>query len=278
MPLYTLRDAAVKRLILLGRWPLASRRAQPSLIAPYRSAPSERLLDTALQAIDAARKVDLEALKARTRAPRRAAVEAPREQHPAPRQSLLDRSLSGAGVGRARKQHSPPGDPIGWPGQHYTLLNALVALLQPKLVIEIGTATGMSALAMQLALPEDGKIVTFDVAPWQEYRGALLAEGDFADGSLEQRTDDLSTEAGWRKNADLLRRAEFILVDARHDGAQERGFLRGFDEIGLAAGPIVMFDDIRLWGMLSFWSEISRPKLDLTSFGHWSGTGLVDYA
>jgi predicted O-methyltransferase YrrM len=278
MPLYTLRDTAVNRLILLGRWPLASRRAQASLIAPYKNTASERLLDTALQAIDAARQVDLEALTARAQQQRRAAVEAPREQPPAPRQSLLDRSLSGAGVGRRRKQHSPPGNPIGWPGQHYRLLNALVALLQPRLVIEIGTATGMSALAMKLALPEDGRIVTFDVAPWQQYQGALLTAEDFADGRLEQRTDDLSTEAGWRKNADLLRGAEFILVDARHDGAQERGFLRGFDEIGLAAQPIVMFDDIRLWGMLSFWSEISRPKLDLTSFGHWSGTGLVDYA
>ena len=44
------------------------------------------------------------------------------------------------------------------------------------------------------------------------------------------------------------------------------------------AGPIVMLDDIRLWRMLSFWQDIPRPKLDLTSFGHWSGTGLVDYA
>src|ERR1019366_4398472 len=54
---------------------------------------------------------------------------------------------------------------------------------------------------------------------------------------------------------------------------QERGFVRGFEQIGLANGPIVMFVDIRLWGMLSFWQEIERPKLDLTSFGHWSGTG-----
>ncbi len=40
----------------------------------------------------------------------------------------------------------------------------------------------------------------------------------------------------------------------------------------------VMFEDIRPWGMLSFRQEIERAKLDLTSFGHWSGTGLVDYA
>jgi hypothetical protein len=38
-----------------------------------------------------------------------------------------------------------------------------------------------------------------------------------------------------------------------------------------------MFDDIRLWNMLRTWRTINRPKLDLTSFGHWSGTGLVDW-
>ena len=136
----------------------------------------------------------------------------------------------------------------------------------------------MSALAMKMALPEDGKIVTFDLAPWNRYTGAVLQEDDFADGRLVQHTDDLSTPAGWKNHADLLQRAEFIFVDAQHNGVQERGFLRGFDEVGLASGPIVMFDDIRLWKMLAFWQEITRPKLDLTSFGHWSGTGLVDYA
>lgn len=136
----------------------------------------------------------------------------------------------------------------------------------------------MSALAMKTTLPEDGKIVTFDPVPWQSYKGAVLTEDDFVDGRLEQHTDDLSARAGWQRHADLLRRAEFIFIDARHSGVQERNFLRGFDEIGLAGQPIVMFDDIRLWNMLSFWDEITRPKLDLTSFGHWSGTGLVDYA
>jgi predicted O-methyltransferase YrrM len=165
-----------------------------------------------------------------------------------------------------------------WPGEHYKLLSALVAVLAPKTVVEIGTATGMSALAMKTALPADGRLVTFDLVPWQGYSGGVLQTADFADGRLEQRSDDLSTPTGWQANADLLRGAGFIFVDARHDGAQERSFLRGFDEVGLASGPIVMFDDIRVWGMLEFWQEISRPKLDLTSFGHWSGTGLVDYA
>ena len=238
MPLSELRAAAGRRLPLFGRWPIAARHVEPSLIAALTGAPSDRLLDTSLRAIEIARSVDLS--------------------------SLTTRGANDF--------------PDTWPGEHYKLLAALVALLAPKTVIEIGTATGMSALAMKTALPEDGKIVTFDVVPWQGYPDGVLEDGDFADGRLEQRVDDLSTPAGWQANADLLQRAEFIFLDALHDGVQERNFLRGFDEVGLASGPIVMFDDIRLWRMLAFWQEIARPKLDLTSFGHWSGTGLVDYA
>ena len=238
MGLNDVRAVAGRRLPFLGRWPIAARHIEPSLLAPVAGAPSVRLLDTALRTVDMARSMDLD--------------------------WLADRS------------HNDFANL--WPGEHYKLLTALIALIRPKTVVEIGTATGMSALAMKAALPEDGKIVTYDLLPWRGYPGAVLQDDDFADGRIEQRVDDLSTPQGWRSNADVLQRAEFVFVDAKHDGAQERDFLRGFEEVGLANGPIVMFDDIRLWRMLAFWQEIPRPKLDLTSFGHWSGTGLVDYA
>lgn len=232
-----LRIAAHRRFALYGRWPIATGHVESSLITPVAGAPSDRLMDVALQAVQSARSVDLGWLSDR---------------------------------GRDRF-------PDVWPGEHYKLLAALVSVLQPKTVVEIGTATGMSALAMKTALPGDGKIVTFDLYPWGEHPGSVLQVEDFADGRLEQRTDDLSTPPGWRANSEILRRAELIFVDAKHDGAQERKFLRGFDQIGLANAPVVVFDDIRVWKMLAFWQEIDRPKLDLTSFGHWSGTGLVDY-
>lgn len=59
---------------------------------------------------------------------------------------------------------------------------------------------------------------------------------------------------------------------------QEQHFLDLFERVSFARGPVAMFDDVRVWNMLSIWRGVSRPKLDLTSFGHWSGTGLIDYA
>ncbi len=230
--------AAGHRLALSGPRPISDRHVEPSLLAPVHGRCSDRLIDVAIAATTHARTVDHAELATRT----------------------TDEFVE------------------VWPGEHYKLLTGLVATLRPQTIVEIGTATGMSALAMKAALPEDGRIVTYDLIDWHDYPGAVLREEDLADGRLEQRLDDLSSPEGWRSNADILASADFIFADAAKDGQQERDFLRAFEDVGLAHAPIVMFDDIRVWNMLAIWREIERPKLDLTSFGHWSGTGLVDFA
>ncbi|HXB14345.1 MAG TPA: class I SAM-dependent methyltransferase [Solirubrobacteraceae bacterium] len=263
MSLGSLRAAALSRLELLGPWPISAPLVRASLIAPRSSGPSERLLDVAQGAIAAARGADVSELAERLEA----------ADPPAPAERSLLTRLRGRNDGvRLRPR------PDRWPGEHYKLLVGLVGLLAPKLIVELGTATGLSAIAMRSALPPGGRIVTFDVLEWNAYPNTVLTDADFADGRIEQRCEDLSTSAGLSANAQRLREADFIFVDALHDGEQERRFVRGFDQVGLERGPIVMFDDIRLWRMLGFWREIARPKLDLTSFGHWSGTGLVDFA
>ena len=45
------------------------------------------------------------------------------------------------------------------------LLQMLVASLGARRVLEIGTFTGFSAQMMAAALPEDGKLITCDIAP-----------------------------------------------------------------------------------------------------------------
>jgi len=45
------------------------------------------------------------------------------------------------------------------------MLKMLVQLAQPKLIVEVGTFTGYSALSMAEGLPEDGKIITCDNDP-----------------------------------------------------------------------------------------------------------------
>lgn len=204
-----------------------------------RGAPSERLLSLALEASRLAREISLKEISARLKA--------------------------------------PPYYPDIWPGEHYRLLAALVAVLKPRSVVEIGTATGISALALKKFLPAGGRVTTFDVRPWRDFPGTVLKDEDFADGRLVQVIADLSDGAVAAAHRELLGGAELVFVDAAKDGRMERRFLESFGSAGLAQGAVLVFDDIRLWNMLGIWRDISMPKLDLTSFGHWSGTGLAEW-
>ena len=222
--------------------PFQSRHSEYSMIFSLDddvSRPSERLISVALDAIGKAREVDLEDL-----------------------------------CGRMK---NPPYYPNVWPGEHYKLLAGLVLALKPQEVVEVGTSMGLSALAMKKYLPPDSKLFTFDIQDWKAHPDYALRREDFADGRLVQFLDDLSDPDICRKYEDLLKQAQLICIDAAKDGVGERKFLENFGQVPLREGSFLVLDDIRLWKMLKIWREVSLPKLDLTSFGHWSGTGLVEW-
>jgi predicted O-methyltransferase YrrM len=164
-----------------------------------------------------------------------------------------------------------------FPGDHYRLIAALVRCLQPSLLVEIGTYTGMATRVMCDHAPAACHVVTYDLLPWDRFRSHLNA-ADFGSGRLEQHLVDLADPAVFAAQLGLLQEADLIFCDAPKDGAFEPRFLNL-----LAAGlePVsrprfLLLDDIRLLPMVGLWRSIASPKLDLTSFGHWSGTGLVD--
>jgi predicted O-methyltransferase YrrM len=164
-----------------------------------------------------------------------------------------------------------------WPGEHYRLLAALVKLLQPKRVVEVGTFRGLSALALKGFLPAAGRIATFDVVPWDSLSDTCLREEDFADDRLRQQIGDLSDAAVFELHRDLIQETELLFVDGPKDGIFERKLLQQLETVDFHKPLLVVMDDIRFWNMLAIWQDIARPKLDLSSFGHWSGTGLVEW-
>lgn len=167
--------------------------------------------------------------------------------------------------------------PDTYPGQHYKLLAGMIQLLQPQRVIEIGTASGYSCLSLKKFLPANGKITTFDVVPWKQYPDVILQESDFEDGRLEQKIADLTKPQTSHAFQKQFAQADFIFVDAAKDGVMEQLFLNFFETVPFEKPIFIFFDDIRLWNMLEIWRKISRPKLDLTSFGSWSGSGLIHW-
>ncbi|SIO55297.1 O-methyltransferase [Singulisphaera sp. GP187] len=180
-------------------------------------------------------------------------------------------------AGRLKGRFPYPDDIANlWPGEHYRLLAGLVQVLSPKLVIEIGTAEGLSSLSMQKYLPDNGQIVSFDIVPWRQYPRSCLVEDDFRRGNLKQIVADLGQSDVFDNHREFLADAGLIFIDAAKDGVLEQNLIRFFETVPFRSRPIFLFDDTRLWNMLSIWRDLRWPKLDLTSFGHWAGTGLCE--
>ncbi len=222
--------------------PFPCRHFELSLISSCDDDPataSDRLVDTALQSVAAAQRIQLPTVSARV--------------------------------------PEPPYWPNVWPGEHYRLLAGIVQVTRPQLVIEIGTYTGLSALSMLKCLPGGSRLVTFDILPWNTIRHTHLVSEDFASGQMQQIIGDLADHQVFHKHLPLLQQADLIFVDGPKNITFEETFLRHLSAARLPRQPLLVFDDIRLWNMLRIWRAISKPKLDLTSFGHWSGTGIVDW-
>ena len=222
--------------------PVEGRHVLPSALVSADdelSQPSDRLLDLTLAAVQNARTISMEPI--------------------------------------SKRMKMGPYFPDVWPGEHYKFLAGLVQAMRPKTVVEIGTSSGLSALGLASYLPQGGRVVTFDIIPWQEFGDTVLTEADFQKGNLQQVIADISIPEVFSSNQKLLQEADLIFCDGPKDGKFEQIFLDLMYQIKLPKNPIVVFDDIRLMNMLRIWRNIKLPKLDVTSFGHWSGTGLVDW-
>jgi len=206
-----------------------------------------------------------------------------RDHEPPPSQRLIDLTLDAVRAVRDVNLDdilSRPDAPEWarcWPGEHYYFLAALMKVLRPMVVVEIGTDTGLSALVMHKFQPPGGKLVTYDVVPWAKVEEHVVRDPDF-DGTLEQRLADLSNPQVMEQHRDLLESTEFFFIDAPKDNVFEYRLMENFQRLNFRKPPILMFDDTKLMSMLRFWDELKHPKLDVTSFAHWSGSGLVEWS
>ena len=113
--------------------------------------------------------------------------------------------------------------------------------------------------------------------PWDKYLIPICAKSDFQDGGLVQEIADLGDCHSAVPHSALLREANMLFIDGPKDGIFEDRFLRHLATIQLRPRTLLEFDDIRVWSMLGIWRRIPQPKLNITIFGHWTGTGLVEW-
>lgn len=143
--------------------------------------------------------------------------------------------------------------------EHYRLLAFISGLFENESLLDIGTYQGSSSIAM--SYNPKNSITSFDVNHQPEISKIKIPNINYKIGNVLEFTD-------------LIIKSPFILLDTYHDGSFEAEFMEEMIKINYRG--IVLFDDIHLSGpMETFWNSIDSEKYDLTSKGHYTGTGLV---
>jgi predicted O-methyltransferase YrrM len=161
-----------------------------------------------------------------------------------------------------------------WPGEHYRLLPALVQEIGARRVVEVGTYKGHGTLAIAAA-SDQTDVVTYDLIAWDQFADTALQESDLIEGRIVQRLGDLGDPAYREEQWGTLREADLLFIDGPKDGVWEQHAVREICEGLTDRRRLIVFDDIRLMPMVQLWRDLAFPKLDITSLGHWSGTGLM---
>lgn len=183
---------------------------------------------------------------------------------------------------------------LGMDNEHYKLLSYVAQQFRKALFVDVGTYLGHSALALAADAPRLGnRVITYDLAdhvaehlarhpppvqlhpPPVQHPGAqqqqphkpeTVRDAPGVDVRLRDCLPDLPT---------LATQAKVIMLDVTpHDGQFERTVITALTKHGFRG--LLFLDDIRLNpAMELMWSWVPHKKLDLTSCGHWSGTGVV---
>lgn len=149
---------------------------------------------------------------------------------------------------------------------HYRLLRKISQSLTGITISDVGTNVGRSALSLSGV---GNTVKSFDVV-------------DLLDPKLKGISDDIGCEFivknlledKFMKN--YVINSDIIFLDTDHDGVFENQFYKFLIDGGFSG--VLLLDDIYLnEPMKTFWNSITQYKKDLTRFGHFSGTGFVNF-
>lgn len=147
----------------------------------------------------------------------------------------------------------------GVPAHYYRFLYQLARIVKPKLTLELGTHSGISAACLAEGYPE-GSVITVN------NRNELMPECARENVIYEIR-DSLSM-------LNLPGKIDILFIDTDHDG------IRCLQEYNLyiehmRIGGIVMFDDISLFDcMRDFWKEFNPAEGEKFTIPVHGGAGF----
>lgn len=153
------------------------------------------------------------------------------------------------------------------PGENHHCLLAYLSSQLPNgsLVADLGTQSGASALAF--AYNPKVQVYTYDIA------------NHIPDGvtSFTSVPSIHRVMGSCFDHIDSYIDAKIILLDiSPHNGSDERHMVSML--LQREYKGLLVCDDIYAFpSMKSFWDEVRLKKYDVTSYGHWSGTGIISF-
>lgn len=156
----------------------------------------------------------------------------------------------------------------GQVSEHYKLLTYLSNQIDNVKILDAGTHYGCSCLA--LAQNKNNIIYTYDNMDYMPDKNYQLPFKSDYDNVIyiKENVFNLSIEE--------FKEFEIILLDTNHYGPEEIEFYKLLIDNNYEG--YLILDDIfspTHPNMLKFWNSIDKPKYDLTSVGHCTGTGVV---
>jgi caffeoyl-CoA O-methyltransferase len=156
-----------------------------------------------------------------------------------------------AGIREATRSHPAAGMQIG--PEQAQFLGLLVKLIGARRTIEIGVFTGYSALAVALALPEDGRLLACDISDEYTRVGRPFWAQAGVAGKIDLQLGPATATLDARIAAGEAGQYDFAFIDADksgYDAYYERCLVL------LRQGGLIAIDNV-LWG-----GSVARPAKD----------------
>jgi predicted O-methyltransferase YrrM len=201
----------------------------------------------------------------------------PRKLPAAPRKAEIEaiaETTNGIGAQPLAPEYDLPDtfspDQVRSPSSQGDLYAYLVAARDPQVVVEFGSAFGVSGMYFATAL-QQGQLYSFEINPdW----------ADIAERNIKTITDRFSVIRGAFEDHvdDIPGPIDIALVDGIHD----YDFVMRQWEIlkaRMSPGGLVLFDDITYCaGMRKVWREIRSDLVVADSVALWHRVGIVELA
>lgn len=147
--------------------------------------------------------------------------------------------------------------------EHYKLLAYLSTILNCKNIVEIKTGYTLGTTA--LSYSSDKTIQSYDIYSW-------LPDNET---TIEQKSNVKLYVTDYMDHIDnMIKDCDLIVIDIDHSGTTEKSILDSLRTKKYQG--LVLLDDTNLnQEMKNFVESIPEKVIDITAYGHWSGTHLV---